>query len=73
MAAINDKMKQKVGDTIVEGTIESIKSKVEENIDDIIPIVIKIAAVGLCINGAFNLINRPRAQTHNIHFYIHIV
>lgn len=70
---LNEKMKKKVGDTIVEGTIDSIKTKIVENIDDIIPVVIKVAAVVLCINGAFNFVNRPRPTTNNVHFYIHIV
>lgn len=72
MQSVNEKVKQKVGDTIVDGTIDSIKTKINDNIDEIIPVVIKIAAVALCINGAFNIINRPRPQTHNVHFYIHI-
>ncbi len=70
---LNEKMKKKVGDTIVEGTIDSIKTKIAENIDDIIPVVVKVAAVALCINGAFNFVNRPRPTTNNVHFYIHIV
>ena len=47
---LNEKMKKKVGDTIVDGTIDSIKTKIAENIDDIIPVVVKVAAVVLCIN-----------------------
>ena len=70
---LNEKMKKKVGDTIVDGTIDSIKTKIAENIDDIIPVVVKAAAVVLCINGAFNFVNRPRPTTNNVHFYIHIV
>lgn len=70
---LNEKMKKKVGDTIVDGTIDSIKTKIAENIDDIIPVVVKVAAVALCINGAFNFVNRPRPTTNNVHFYIHIV
>ena len=70
---LNEKMKKKVGDTIVDGTIDSIKTKIAENIDDIIPVVGKVAAVVLCINGAFNFVNRPRPTTNNVHFYIHIV
>lgn len=70
---LNEKMKKKVGDTIVDGTIDSIKTKITENIDDIIPVVVKVAAVVLCINGAFNFVNRPRPTTNNVHFYIHIV
>lgn len=70
---LNEKMKKKVGDTIVDGTIDSIKTKIVENIDDIIPVVVKVAAVVLCINGAFNFVNRPRPTTNNVHFYIHIV
>lgn len=70
---LNKKMKKKVGDTIVEGTIDSIKTKIAENIDDIIPVVVKVAAVALCINGTFNFVNRPRPTTNNVHFYIHIV
>lgn len=70
---LNEKMKKKVGDTIVDGTIDSIKTKIAENIDDIIPVVFKVAAVVLCINGAFNFVNRPRPTTNNVHFYIHIV
>lgn len=70
---LDEKVKKKVGDTIVEGTLESIKTKVAENIDDIIPVVLKVAAVALCINGAFNFINRPKPTTNNVHFYIHIV
>ena len=70
---LNEKMKKKVGDTIVEGTIDSVKSKIVENIDEIIPAIVKVAAVALCINGAFNVINRPRPTTTNVHFYIHIV
>ena len=70
---LNEKMKKKVGDTIVDGTIDSIKTKITENIDDIIPVVVKVAAVVLCINGAFNFVIRPRPTTNNVHFYIHIV
>lgn len=70
---LDEKVKKKVGDTIVEGTLESVKTKVAENIDDIIPVVLKVAAVALCINGAFNFINRPKPTTNNVHFYIHIV
>ena len=70
---LNEKMKKKVGDTIVDGTIDSIKTKITENIDDIIPVVVKVAAVVLCINGAFNFVNRPRPTNNNVHFYIHIV
>ena len=70
---LNEKMKKKVGDTIVDGTIDSIKNKITENIDDIIPVIVKVAAVVLCINGAFNFVNRPRPTTNNVHFYIHIV
>ena len=70
---LNEKMKKKVGDTIVDGTIDSIKTKIAENIDDIIPVVVKVAAVVLCINRAFNFVNRPRPTTNNVHFYIHIV
>ena len=70
---LNEKMKKKVGDTIVDGTIDSIKTKITENIDDIIPVVVKVAAVVLYINGAFNFVNRPRPTTNNVHFYIHIV
>ena len=70
---LNEKMKKKVGDTIVDGTIDSIKTKIAENIDDIIPVVVKVADVVLCINGAFNFVNRPRPTTNNVHFYIHIV
>ena len=70
---LNEKMKKKVGDTIVDGTIDSIKTKIAKNIDDIIPVVVKVAAVALCINGAFNFVNRPRPTTNNVHFYIHIV
>ena len=33
---LNEKVKKKVGDTIVDGTIDSIKTKIAENIDDII-------------------------------------
>ena len=70
---LNEKMKKKVGDTIVDGTIDSIKTKIAENIDDIIPVVVRVAAVVLCINGAFNFVNQPRPTTNNGHFYIHIV
>ena len=70
---LNEKMKKKVGDTIVDGTIDSIKTKIAENIYDIRPVVVKVAAVVLCINGAFNFLNRPRPTTNNVHFYIHIV
>lgn len=70
---LDEKVKKKVGDTIVEGTLESVKTKVAENIDDIIPVVLKVAAVALCINGAFNFINRPKPTINNVHFYIHIV
>lgn len=70
---LDEKVKKKVGDTIVEGTIDSVKAKIVENIDDIIPAIIKVAAVALCINGAFNFINRPKPTTNNVHFYIHIV
>ena len=72
-STLNEKMKKKVGDTIVDGTIDSIKTKIAENIDDIIQVVVKVAAVVLCINGAFNFVNRPRPTTNNVHFYIHIV
>ena len=66
-------MKKKVGDTIVEGTIDSIKTKIAENIDDIIPVVVKVAAVVICITGAFPLVNRPTPTTNNVLFYIPIV
>ncbi len=70
---LDEKVKKKVGDTIVEGTIDSVKNKLDENIDVIIPVVVKVAAIALCINGAFNFINRPRPTTTNMHLYIHIV
>lgn len=70
---LDEKVKKKVGDTIVEGTIDSVKTKLDENIDVIIPVVVKVAAIALCINGAFNFINRPRPTTANMHLYIHIV
>lgn len=70
---LDEKVKKKVGDTIVDGTIESVKTKVAENIDDLIPVVLKVAAMALCINGAFNFINRPKPTTNNVHLYIHIV
>lgn len=73
MATINDKIKKTVGDTIVDGTIDSVKNKIIENVDDIIPVVIKVAAVALGINCAFKIVNRPRPTTHNVHFYIHAV
>lgn len=69
----DEKIKKKVGDTIVEGTVESVKSKLDENIDIIIPPILKIAAVALGINVAFNFVNRPRTNTTNMHLYIHIV
>ncbi len=65
-----EKIKKKVGDTIVEGTTDSVKTKIKENKEDILQTAIEVALVALAFSGACHLIS-PKPRKNEVHVYIH--
>lgn len=67
-----EKLKKKIGDTIVDGSMDSVKSKFEENRDEILETVLAVAVVGILIIGGVRLVTPPRAAVSKLHVYFHI-
>ena len=63
-------IKKKVGDTIVDGTIESAKEKISDVWEDIKPDVIEAGICLLCFKAIWTFLSTRPTKTH---FYIHIV
>lgn len=70
---LKEKTQAAVGDTIVQGTKESLKKDILENWRTYAKIGIGVIGTIAGINLLFNVINAPRASRANVHFYIHIV
>lgn len=66
-----ERIKKAIGDTIVEGTTESAKTKFQENRDEILETVVAVAVVGILIIGGVRLVTPPRAAVSKLHIYIH--